>query len=481
MIAPHPPSDRPMRAALRAAMAASLLLAGAGLAVADESPDRPNVVVILADDMGYGELGCYGHPRFKTPNLDRMAAEGVRLTQFNTPMPFCAPTRASLMTGRYPFRSGLTTNPAPDGGPRADAAGLPLREVTLAQVLKGAGYDTGMVGKWHLGHKKPEFLPTRRGFDEYLGILYSNDMRPVQLLDGEEVVEYPVVQATLTQRYTERALRFIERHRDRPFFFYFAHAMPHKPLACSEPYYKKGGAGLYGDVMAELDASVGRVLAKLAELGLDRRTLVVFTSDNGPWYGGSTGGLRGMKGTSYEGGFRVPCIVRWPGRVPAGKVNDEPAVMMDLFATALAAAGVSPPAGLVIDGRDLLPTLAGQGQAEPRTLFGHQGARLATVREGRWKLHVLPANDRRDARTGERWIDPRGPDGVTILAPYEQHQPTDYPGVRSGDPARAMSLFDLSEDPAEQHDVASSHPEVVARLKARYDEVVKEFPPETAD
>jgi uncharacterized sulfatase len=228
---------------------------------------------------------------------------------------------------------------------------------------------------------------------------------------------------------------------------------------------------------------VGRVLAKIAELGLDRSTLVVFTSDNGPWYGGSTGGLRGMKGTSFEGGYRVPCLVRWPGRVPAGKVHDEPAVMMDLFATALAAAGVAPPSGRTIDGRDLLPALSGQGpsQGTPRTLFGHQGARLATVREGRWKLHVLPANDRRDARTGERWVDPRGPDGVTILAPYEQHQPTDYPGVRGGDPAKAMSLFDLAEDPAEQHDVASSHPEVVARLKARYDEVVKEFPPEAAD
>ena len=189
----------------------------------------------------------------RTPNLDRMAAEGVRLTQFNTPMPFCAPTRASLLTGRYPFRCGLTDNPAPDGGPVADAVGLPLDEVTLAQLLRKAGYATGMVGKWHLGHKRPEYLPTHRGFDEYLGIPYSNDMRPVRLLDGEKEVEYPVVQATLTWRYTERAPRFIERNRDRPFFLYFAHAMPHKPLACSEAFYKKSGAGLYGDVIAELD------------------------------------------------------------------------------------------------------------------------------------------------------------------------------------------------------------------------------------
>src|SRR5207248_2937152 len=192
---------------------------------------KPNIVLILADDLGYGDLGCYGHPRFKTPNLDRMAGEGVRLTQFNTPAPFCAPTRAALLTGRYPFRCGLTTNPAPDGGLAADAAGLPLGEVTLAQVLRGAGYATGMVGKWHLGHQRREFLPTRRGFEEYLGIPYSNDMRPVRLLKGAEEVEYPVVQATLTRRYTEWALRFIERNRDRPFFLYFAHAMPHKPLA----------------------------------------------------------------------------------------------------------------------------------------------------------------------------------------------------------------------------------------------------------
>src|SRR5690349_10534097 len=192
----------------RLSWAFAFLCAGSLLTIAhaDETP-RPNVLVILADDLGYGDLGCYGHPRFRTPNLDRMAAEGVRLTQFNAPMPFCAPTRASLMTGRYPFRTGLVGNPAPDGGPEADAMGLALGEVTIAEVFQAADYATGMIGKWHLGHVRPEFLPTRRGFDEYLGILYSNDMRPVRLLDGEEVIEDPVVQATLTRRYTERAVR----------------------------------------------------------------------------------------------------------------------------------------------------------------------------------------------------------------------------------------------------------------------------------
>jgi len=440
-----------------------------------DAASKPNIIII-ADDLGFGDLGCYGHPRFKTPNLDRMAREGVRLTQFNTPTPFCAPTRAALLTGRYPFRCGLTTNPAPDGGPAADRAALPLGEVTLAQVLHGTGYATGIVGKWHLGHQRPEYLPTRRGFDEYLGIPYSNDMRPVRLLDGEQEIEYPVVQATLTRRYTERALRFIERNRSRPFLLYLAHAMPHKPLACSEPFYNRSGAGLYGDVLAELDFRVGQVLTKLKDLGLERRTLVVFTSDNGPWYGGSTGGLRGMKTTTWEGGFRVPCIIRWPGRLPAGVVCRELSVTMDLFATALAAAGVSPPNDRAIDGKDLLPLLSGTEHTGHPIVFGHQGPELATVRESRWKLHLLPPQEPRLTRPGEPWRDPRRPDGVTILAPYEQPQPTAYPGLRTGDQSGAMSLFDLENDPGEQHDVAAQHGDIVARLKAQYDQVVRDFP-----
>ncbi len=438
--------------------------------------DRPNIVIILADDLGYGDLGCYGHPRFKTPHLDKMAAEGARLTQFNTPMPFCAPTRASLLTGRYPFRCGMNSNPAPDGGAKADALFLPAHEITLAQLLKAAGYTTGMVGKWHLGHQKTEYLPTQRGFDQYVGIPYSNDMRPVHLVERDKVIEYPVVQATLTKRYTEWAVRFIENNKDRPFFLYFAHLMPHKPLACSEAFYHKSGAGLYGDVMAELDWSVHQVLAKLKELGLDDNTLVVFTSDNGPWYGGSAGGLRGMKGTTWEGGYRVPCIVRWPGHVPAGKQCDEAAVMMDLFATALSAAKVEKPRERVSDGQDLLPLLNGKADRLHDVVFGQSGPRVATVRDNRWKLHLVPARSPKEAKRTERWIDPRGPDGVTILAPYEQYQPSDYPGLRSGDNAKALSLFDLKEDPGEQRDVAGQHADVVARLKAKYDELVKEFP-----
>jgi arylsulfatase A-like enzyme len=457
------------------ALAISIFMPALPAAAVAGGKGKPNIVIILADDLGNGDLGCYGHPKFKTPHLDKLATQGARLSQFNTPMPYCAPTRASLLTGRYPSRCGMPNNPAPDGGAKADAVALPGSEITLAQLLKLAGYATGMVGKWHLGHAKAEHLPTRRGFDEYLGILYSNDMRPVRLMKGELVAEYPLVQATLTDRYTQWALDFIERNKGRPFFLYFAHAMPHKPLACSEAFYKKSSAGLYGDVIAELDASVGRVLAKLKELGLDDNTLVIFTSDNGPWYGGSTGGLRGMKGTTWEGGYRVPCVVRWPGRVAGGHTSDALATTPDLFPTALAAAGVAAPRDRIFDGRSLLPLLSGKGPPPHDVIFSHSGEKIASVRDQRWKLHLVPAKDRKESKAGVKWIDPRGPDGVTILAPYEQYQPSDYPGLRTGDETRAFSLFDLASDPGEQKDVAALHPDLVARLKQHHERFVKEL------
>jgi uncharacterized sulfatase len=467
------------------AFLASLLLAPLSLlhAGAPALADRPNVVIILADDLGYGDLGSYGHPTFKTPNIDRLAAAGARLTQLNSPAAFCAPTRASLLTGRYPFRNGMTGNPAPDGQRREeDRLHLPTSEITLAQLFQAAGYATGMVGKWHLGHAQPEWLPTHRGFDEYLGIPYSNDMRPVQLIEGDRPVEYPLVQANLTRRYTARAIDFIKRNQSRGFFLYLAHAMPHKPLAASETFYKKSGAGLYGDVMTELDWSVGQVLQTLRELGLDDKTLVIFTSDNGPYFGGSTGGLRGMKASSYEGGYRVPCIARWPGKIPAGHVNHSPAVMMDLFTTTLKAAGIAAPTDRVIDGRDLMPQFTSAAASAHEVIFGQLGPRLATVRDARWKLHLLPPQDsrRKLSQTGERWLDPRGPDGVTILAPFEQYQPHHHPGVTTGDEPAPLQLFDLLADPAEQHDVAAAHPETVARLRQHYDEFAKDAPPPPA-
>lgn len=435
---------------------------------------KPNIVVILADDLGFGDLGCYGHPKFKTPRIDRMAAEGVRFTQFNTPTPYCAPTRASLLTGRYPSRCRMMHNPAPDAGPKYDTFALPSDEVTLAELLRKEGYATSHIGKWHLGHK-PGSRPTERGFDEYFGIPYSNDMRPVQLWEGTAIAEDPAQQATLTERYTQRAVQFIERNKTRPFFLYLAHAMPHKPLAASEKFYKQSGAGLYGDAIAELDASVGTVLDTLKTAGIDDDTLVVFTSDNGPWFGGSTGGLRGMKASTYEGGFRVPMIARRPGRIPQGRTCAQLTVMPDLFATILSATGTKPAEGHKLDGVDLLPLFAGADGPVHDVVFGHHGERIATVRDARWKLHVVPATEPKMKREPDgRWLDPRGPDGKTIVAPTEQYGPDERPGATTGVAPAAMQLFDLTSDPSEQRDVAAEHPGEVTRLKQRYDTMVAE-------
>lgn len=448
-----------------------------------EAETRPNVVIILADDLGYGGLSCYGQTNYSTPYLDRMAAEGTRLTQFNCPASFCAPTRASLLTGRYPFRCGMTSNPAPDGGDVADKLHLPESEALLPQLLQKAGYVTSMIGKWHLGHAEPRWLPTHRGFDGYFGIPYSNDMRPVALFEGDKQIEYPVIQADLTKRYTERATDFIDKHRDKPFFLYLAHAMPHKPLAASEAFYKKSGAGLYADTVIELDWGVGQVLSKLKEVGLDEKTLVIFSSDNGATFGGSTGGLRGMKGSSYEGGYRVPLIARWPGHIPAGQTSSEPAVMMDLFATALDVTKVNPPENTVIDGRNILPLFTSDATSPHAVVFGHKQSQLATIRDIRWKLHVLSpgAGLASINKPNQKYIDPRGPDGVTILAPYEQSETSEHPGVQTGDAPKAMQLFDLQTDPSEQKDVAEQHPEIVARLKSEYETINRDVPKESSN
>ena len=430
---------------------------------------RPNVVIILADDLGYGDLGCFGNTKYKTPHLDRMAREGCRLTSFYAPVPFCAPTRASLLTGRYPPRCGLTGNPVPKddlaGAKNADDLGLPVTEVTFADVFHGAGYSTGCFGKWHLGHQ-PRFRPLKRGFDEYLGVLYSNDMHPVELIDGDKVAEYPIDQNTITRKLTDRALKFIDANKEKPFLLYLPHHMPHKPLAASDGFRGKSGAGLYGDAVQELDAGIGEVLGKLKDLKLEANTLVIFASDNGPWYGGSAGGLRGMKGTSWEGGIREPLIARLPGVIPAGRSNDEPAVMPDLFATALEFAGLKPPADREIDGKDLLPLLTGKSDAGPHEyVFSTRGNKVATVRSGKWKLHVLPPGGKQKVwKPEDPYTDPRGPDGKRIIAPKEQAHPSQYPGVQTGVEGKAGLLFDLAADRAEQKDVAAANPEIVQRL-----------------
>ena len=452
-----------------------VLLLSLGTVLADvvQGADRPNFVLIFTDDLGYGDLASYGHPSFQTPHLDRMAAEGARFTDFYVPMPFCAPSRASILTGRYPFRHGVVGNPSPDNG--VNDYGLPGSEVTIAQALKQQSYATTCIGKWHLGHI-PEYLPTRRGFDSYLGILYSNDMRPVQLAEDDRVIEYPVVQGTLTKRYTERALRFIESKRDEPFFLYLAHAMPHKPLAASEDFYTpQTPHDLYADVIRELDWSVGQILAQLRDLNLDRKTLVVFTSDNGPSWGGSTGGLRGMKGRTWDGGIRVPLIAWWPGRIPAGLVSREVAASIDIFPTFAKLAGASLPVDRTLDGRDIFPLMTSAGADSPHeAILAMSGGRLHIVRSGRWKLHVRAPGSPRGPANIQSYIDAsfnfRNPDGTTIIAPFEQPHPTRHPGVLTGDVRKAMMLFDLEADPSEQHDVADSHPDVVKRLKALFDE-----------
>lgn len=442
------------------------------LASAQKKP--PNIIIILADDLGYGELGCYGHPKFKTPNLDALAKKGAKLNHLTTPMGFCAPTRAALITGRYPLRNGLWKNPLPaedpaGGNAQSDAIGLALSELTLAQLCRAAGYHTGLIGKWHLGHQK-QFLPLQRGFDEYFGIPYSNDMHKVKLLEGNKVVEYPVVQATLTKRYTDKALEFLQRFKGGPFLLMLWHAMPHKPLACSEDYYGKSGAGLYGDVMMEMDWSVGQIIARLRELEIDDNTLVIFTSDNGPWYGGSTGGLRGMKGTNWEGGCRVPCIACWPGHIPAGHTSNEPATTCDLFTTALTAAKIGLPKNRTIDGKDLWPLFTDPKAKSPHAgVFTFRGDKLCSVRHGQWKLYLMPPaakGKQKVWKPTDEWIDPRRPNGVTILAPYEQAHPSQFPGLLSGDEVTKMGLFDLHADPGEQRNVIAMHPQVVQQLQA---------------
>ncbi len=453
-----------------------------------ESAKRPNFILIFADDLGYGDIGGFGlkespsrragtatSRQVKTPNLGRMASEGAKLTSFYVPTPYCAPSRGTILTGRYPFRHGVVFNPAPDAG--VNDVALPHSEITIAEALGEAGYASICIGKWHLGHTF-EYLPRKQGFDEYFGILYSNDMRPVQLVENEKVVEYPVVQATLTKRYTQRALEFIERSagRNRPFFVYLAHAMPHKPLAASEDFYTPDTPDdLYADVISELDWSVGQVLEKLKSLNLDDNTMVIFTSDNGPWYGGSTGGLRGMKGKTWEGGLRVPMIARWPGSIPAGVVNNSPAGTIDVLPTILNAASVPIPGDRIIDGQDIMPMLkSGDAQSPHDAIFGMQGPNLATIRSGNWKLHVRSPGPTPN-RDGD-WVDPRGPDGVTILAPYEQARPSEYPGADDGDKPKNMMLFDIESDPAEQHDLSDKHPEIVKRLKAAFDKTLTDVP-----
>lgn len=417
-------------------------LAGFALSRRLAAARPPNVVIILADDLGWADLGCYGSAAIRTPHLDRLAGEGARMTAFYASGPVCSPSRAGLLTGRYPARTGVTFALSPkELGvlPLAASAyyrmslGLPPGEITLADLLGGAGYATTCIGKWHLGDH-PQHLPNRRGFDHFFGVLHPNDAVPLRLYRNTEVVEKaPVNQDFLTQKYTAEAVAWMSEQRERPFFCYLAHTFPHIPLHASPEFRGKSNAGLYGDAVEELDWSTGELLKTLDHLGLADNTLVVFTSDNGPWFEGNTGVYRGRKGQILEGGMRVPGIARRPGVIPAGSVCHGIGMNFDLFATALAAAGLEPPADRAIDGRDLTPLWRGEAERVHEELFYYWRREAQAVRTDRWKYH----------RRHPGWAD--------------------LPTVV---PQRPM-LFDLNADPNECYNVLDRYPEVAAELEAR--------------
>lgn len=421
------------------------------------SASRPNIIIILADDLGWGDLGCYGHPSIRTPNLDRMAAEGMRFTDFYAAAEVCTPSRAALLTGRYPLRSGMCHDKYRVLR-RTSAGGLPATEVTIAQALKQCGYSTAMMGKWHLGNyaNDPAHHPRKHGFDYYFGLPHSNDMNPTPaapkqathrldqhaewwaapLYRNEELIECPADQTTLTRRYTEEAVKFIGTQRTEPFFLYLAHSFPHVPLFASDKFSKQSPRGLYGDVVEELDWSVGQVLDALRRTGLDKNTVVFFTSDNGPWLimdeaGGSAGPLKEGKGSTWEGGMRVPGIAWGPGRVQSGVVTHALACIMDLFPTSVKLAGAALLSDRVIDGLDISALLGGTGPSPREVFFYYRGTQLYAVRKGAFKVHY------------------------TTRSSYGQDKPVPH------DPPL---LFNLARDPGEQFDVAKDHPEVLAAI-----------------
>ncbi len=431
-----------------------------------ESPTKerpPNFILIFTDDQGYQDLGCFGSPDIKTPCIDKMAAEGTRFTDFHVAACVCTPSRAALLTGCYPQRVSLPNVLFP-----GSKVGISDKETTLAELLKARGYATACIGKWHLGHL-PQFLPTRHGFDSYFGIPYSNDMavdpkmevadnvkwngdmtldkmrteKPkghvVPLFRDDKLIEYPVDQTQLTTRYTEEAIKFITANKEKPFFLYLPHSMPHIPLFVSDRHKGKSKRGLYGDVIEEIDWSTGQILDTVRKLGLAENTCVVYTSDNGPWLimkqnGGSALPLRDGKGTTWEGGMREPCVMWWPGRIPAGKTCGEFAATLDILPTFAKLAGGEVPKDRIIDGKDIWPLMAGaEGAKSPTEAFFYfRGYGLEAVRSGKWKLHLA-----------------RKAGGTKGKAAQE----------------RPAELHDLDADVSEKNDVAAANPDVVKRLE----------------
>jgi arylsulfatase A-like enzyme len=433
-----------------------------------KTEQKPNVLIILTDDMGYGDISSFGQKHYKTPNIDNIAMQGVSCTSFYVPTPYCAPSRATLLTGRFPLRHGLIRNPTPDAGEMIDNVGLDPNEITIAEVFRESGYATKAIGKWHLGHKS-KFFPVEQGFDEYYGILYSNDMRPIQIIQNRDTVQYPVDQRQLTKDYTEKAIDFIKREKDNPFLLYLAHAMPHKPLAASENFYTPETPNdLYADVIRELDWSVGEVMNTLKTLNILDNTIVIFMSDNGPWYGGSTGGFKGMKATTWEGGIRVPFMMRYPKVFPKNQKSDLPVWSPDIFPTLCALTNIEIPKGHVLDGQDITTILQGESNIHS-PVFSMHNEHIMSVRKGDYKLFIKKPRYRKEVDLSV-WSDPRGPDGTTIIAQMEgQATPADYPGVTPEEPKNKIQLFNLKEDPTESVDLAPSHPELVEELMKVYE------------
>jgi len=432
--------------------------AGAGLAVAalttnsstawagTQKRKKPNLIVIFCDDLGYGDIGCFGSKKHHTPNLDRMARQGIRLTSFYVTSGVCTPSRSSLMTGCYPLRINMHQN---ENGLcvlfPVNKKGLNPKEITIAEILKKQSYTTACIGKWHLGDQ-PEFLPTCQGFDYYYGIPYSNDMGkeqrpenpPLPLLRNEKVIEAPADQNTLTSRYTDEAVRFIRKNRNQPFFLYLPHTMPHNPVHAGKAFRGHSDNGIYGDAVEEIDFSTGQILAALKALDLEKNTLVIFTSDNGASdnYGGSNGPLRGCKGTTWEGGMRVPCIARWPGKIPPGSVCDELTCTIDILPTFAHLAGTIPPTDRIIDGKNIWNLMANPKNAvsDRKVLYYYQKDQLQAVRSGKWKLH-LPLKPKK-----RHWGKP--------------------------EPASPLQLYHLKNDIGEKNNVADKHQDIVKKLTA---------------
>lgn len=410
---------------------------------AEAATRPPNVVMIYCDDLGYGDIGCYGSG-IRTPNVDRMASEGIHFTHFYSGNPVCSPSRAALMTGRYPVSAGVPRVLFP-----RDTTGLPESETTMAQVLKARDYRTMCVGKWHLGHL-PAYLPTSRGFDSYFGIPYSNDMTPRLLLRDTETVEEPATLETLTPRYTDEAVRFIGRSQDSPFFLYFAHTYPHIPLAASSRFRGKSPLGLYGDVIEEIDWSVGQVLAALKKHKLDDNTLVMFSSDNGPWYQGSPGRLRGRKGMTWEGGQRVPFVARFPGRIPARRECSGVASVMDILPTVAGLCGAALPRK-PLHGINIWPLISGRKpELEREVLLMFDNIDLQCARFGPWKLHVARHNS-------------------AAYSPAPQ-------GGRINIQLSSPELYNVVLDPDESYGVAAENPKIVAEIQSRVERLMPDFP-----